>query len=75
MTFEERLIIGIEYSRYVKRNNLAIPHLLKDRRRMFIRWYMERFSSKSVDQILNELANEILYIREVTLDSIMFNEK
>ena len=75
MPFRDRVNIGIEYMRYIKRNQIKIPNTLRARKLMFIRWYMERYGYKSFIVLFSELANDVLYIKEVTLERLIFNEK
>lgn len=75
MNFEERLQIGIDYSHFLAMGGVKIPHKVKERRKLFIRWYMEREKHLPFDKIINTLAKEVLYITTATLESIIFNEK
>ena len=75
MEFKRRVKIGIEWSRYLKRNNIQLPLCLKDRRKIFIDWYFERYSKRPFHKVFKELALEVLYIEETTLGNIIFSEK
>ena len=75
MTFTKRVQIGIEFSNYIKRNNIVLSDKCKERRKVFISWYMERFRHKPFSKVYKELAHEVLWIEEITLESLMFNEK
>lgn len=75
MSFKERVKIGIEYSRYIKRNDINIPLKVRKRRQLFIRWYFDRYGHKRFKDMYHELANEVLWIEDITLESLIFNEK
>lgn len=75
MPFRDRVQIGIEYMSYIKLNEIEIPSTLRARKLMFIRWYMERYGYKPFIVLFTELANDVLYIKEVTLERLIFNEK
>lgn len=75
MKFNDRVQIGIEYGYYIRINNIIIPENLQKRRVIFIRWYFERYGSKPFSVLFKELASEVLYIEEFTLQSLIFNEK
>ena len=74
MTFAQRVHIGIQFSDYVHRNNLMLPSTMRERKIMFIRWYIERYRHKSWDRLIRELSEDILYIKIVTVERLLFNE-
>lgn len=75
MTFRERVLVGIEYSEYIKLNNIKIPLKVKKRKQLFIRWYFDRYGNKPFNKIYHELANEVLWIEDITLEGLIFNAK
>lgn len=75
MEFNKRVGIGIEFMQYVTYNNIKLPAKMRERKRMFIKWYIERNRRRRYADIITELSNEILYIKEITLERLVFNEK
>ena len=75
MDFKDRLKVGLEFMSYISRNDIKIPHRINARKRLFIKWYIERHQNKPFDELIEELSEKILYLKTVTVERLIFNEK
>ena len=61
-----------EYKYYIKKNNIKLPGDLKEKRKAFIAYFIEKESDISISEKLKELSNNHLFIASKTFDNQYF---
>lgn len=69
---DEKIKIVKEYRYFLKENGIRLPEDLKEKRKMFIDYFIRNNQSTNITQNINELAENYLYVTQRTIEEIVF---
>lgn len=71
--FEHQVKVFKAFKNYVKTNKVKVPPSDSEKRELFVRWYLIEFDDNDIEEIVNDLSNNFLFLSEKTTESIIFN--
>ncbi len=69
---DDKIKLIEEYKYFVKENNIKLPKDLKEKRKIFIDYFINKESDISINKKLKELSDNHLFITSRTIEDIIF---
>ena len=69
---DEKIKVIADYKYFIKKNEIILPENLKEKRKIFIDYFINKESSANITQSIDELASNYLYITSKTIEEILF---
>ena len=61
-----------DYKYFIKKNKIKLPEDLKEKRKLFIDYFINKNSSTNLIQNIDELSKNYLYVASRTIENILF---
>jgi len=68
----DKIKVITDYKYFLKENNIRLPEDLKEKRKLFIDYFIRQNQEANITQNINELASNYLYVSTRTIEDILF---
>ena len=69
---DDKIKVIADYKYFIKKNEIKLPENLKEKRKIFIDYFINKESSANITQSIDDLSSNYLYITSKTIEEILF---
>jgi hypothetical protein len=69
---DDKIKVIADYKYFIKKNEIILPENLKEKRKIFIDYFINKESSANITQSIDDLSSNYLYITSKTIEEILF---